>query len=695
MTEIRASISLRDNFSAVLRSIKNEQSSFRKDVESTKRAMDKAYKERRELRINNSVAMKAINAVKNKLAPLRNKVVTAVAIKERVTEKLRTVKNKLKSVGKMVVSPVVKIKNAIGAGIGKIKTILGGLTKTVMIPVAIAATAGVAGTTKILGAGFELEKQKLSMEHFIGATNKDLGIEEVKQVAENFTEELRKNANATPFETGEVIQAGSRAIAIANGNTAEAMSLVKLAEDMAAASGGTKSISDAMEALADAKLGEMERLKEFGFKVSAEEFKQKGFEGVSEDLNGFFGGASEKLAKSGSGLLSTIVGKLKSNFADMGLSLVEKLKPFFEGAIDLIDATAPHFEKFSGMMVDGIATGIKAVIGFIPVLKQAFATFKPIAMNLYNAIMPVVQSIMDGLSVMIPAVLPIVESVLTTVTDVISSATPIVTTMVDVISNAVATLAPIFKTIFDEIGEKVGTVLDFVGSQMGWIKDVIENAMPIISSVIETAWSVISPVMDIMISVFQGLWEVVKFVFPAIQGVVETVWSVIQPIIDALAAALGWLADAMKTVGDAVGWVGDKVSAVGGWIGDTAVGVGNFVGGAVSGIGDFFGGLFGGNARGTDSWKGGVTWVGEEGPELIEVPKGARILPSKTSAAIANSTGTLGAPKVSNTLIEKESNVSFSIAKIADSIIIREDADIEKIGEAIFRRVSMAKLVRA
>ncbi|MCB6585331.1 hypothetical protein, partial [Streptococcus gordonii] len=62
------------------------------------------------------------------------------------------------------------------------------------------------------------------------------------------------------------------------------MSLVKLAEDMAAASGGTASVQDAIEALGDAKMGEMERLKSFGFKVSADEFEQKGFKGVSKDL---------------------------------------------------------------------------------------------------------------------------------------------------------------------------------------------------------------------------------------------------------------------------------------------------------------------------------------------------------------------------------------------------------------------------
>lgn len=40
---------------------------------------------------------------------------------------------------------------------------------------------------------------------------------------------------------------------------------------------------------------------------------------------------------------------------------------------------------------------------------------------------------------------------------------------------------------------------------------------------------------------------------------------------------------------------------------------------------------FYGNAAGTDFWKGGWTWVGEEGPELLNLPRGARILSNPDS----------------------------------------------------------------
>jgi len=40
---------------------------------------------------------------------------------------------------------------------------------------------------------------------------------------------------------------------------------------------------------------------------------------------------------------------------------------------------------------------------------------------------------------------------------------------------------------------------------------------------------------------------------------------------------------------------------------------------------------YGNNAAGTDYWRGGWTWVGEEGPELLNLPKGAQILSNANS----------------------------------------------------------------
>lgn len=48
------------------------------------------------------------------------------------------------------------------------------------------------------------------------------------------------------------------------------------------------------------------------------------------------------------------------------------------------------------------------------------------------------------------------------------------------------------------------------------------------------------------------------------------------------------------------------------------------------------------NAAGTDFWRGGLTWIGERGPELINLPRGARVFNNRESMALANQTITIG-----------------------------------------------------
>lgn len=44
------------------------------------------------------------------------------------------------------------------------------------------------------------------------------------------------------------------------------------------------------------------------------------------------------------------------------------------------------------------------------------------------------------------------------------------------------------------------------------------------------------------------------------------------------------------------------------------------------------------NASGADYYQGGRTWVGEEGPEIVELPRGSRIIPNKQASQYSNTT---------------------------------------------------------
>lgn len=62
-------------------------------------------------------------------------------------------------------------------------------------------------------------------------------------------------------------------------------------------------------------------------------------------------------------------------------------------------------------------------------------------------------------------------------------------------------------------------------------------------------------------------------------------------------------------------------------------GLGGLFGGGGSFATDGIGGFgptapIGSNAAGTDNWRGGPTWVGENGPEIVNLPKGAQVIPN-------------------------------------------------------------------
>ena len=229
---ISAVISLKDNFSAGLRGVRREQSSFRREVAQTRKAMDALNRKKMTARLNATQANKAFNALKKntKYIEAKKKLVQIVVAKDMAIDKLKKIQSTMKSIGKAVAKPIVMAKDKATSIIKGIGSKIKALAKGVAVPLSI-ATAGVGMALK---GGMDLEKQEISMRHFMGVGNAGKSSKELDAMSAQYLKELRDNANATPFETGEVIAAGTRALQIAGGNTKEAMGMVKLAEDMAA-----------------------------------------------------------------------------------------------------------------------------------------------------------------------------------------------------------------------------------------------------------------------------------------------------------------------------------------------------------------------------------------------------------------------------------------------------------------------------
>lgn len=76
-------------------------------------------------------------------------------------------------------------------------------------------------------------------------------------------------------------------------------------------------------------------------------------------------------------------------------------------------------------------------------------------------------------------------------------------------------------------------------------------------------------------------------------------------------------------------------------------------------------------ARGTDNWSGGIAQVHEKGGEIIDLPRGTRVYPHDKSVQMARNQG----------------NKTYKIEKFADTIVVREEADIDKIAEKLAEKL--------
>ncbi len=225
-------------------------------------------------------------------------------------------------------------------------------------------------TKSMIDEGSALQQQEVAMTHFLGG-------DEAKSAS--YTKELRENANLTPFSTAEVVAAGTRAVQITEGDTKKGMEFVKLAEDMAALMPG-KTISDAMEALADAQMGEMERLKEFGFKGSKELFdeaqgdlfKMKSMTGRS--LLEMFEGGARKKSETWDGKISTIKGNIQTGLADSGKKIIDALLPALDKLIPVSVELAKRLPEITEAVIRYVTPHIKTAASVIK--NDVVPTFK-------------------------------------------------------------------------------------------------------------------------------------------------------------------------------------------------------------------------------------------------------------------------------------------------------------------------------
>lgn len=153
----------------------------------------------------------------------------------------------------------------------------------------------------------------------------------------------------------------------------------------------------------------------------------------------------------------------------------------------------------------------------------------------------------------------------------------------------------------------VGEIFTFLSNMMQPLTDLLDTA--------DTAPGRLSPVYEVL----HGIAGVLAWIADAANvaiGLVQTLTIVGAPA-------------GLKRIGNALGYGASSgtYSNMQKWQGAGSVSAGNYYNSQTG----RWEGNYGRNAGGTDNWRGGLTWVGEAGPELVDLPMGSKILNAQDS----------------------------------------------------------------
>ena len=192
-------------------------------------------------------------------------------------------------------------------------------------------------------------------------------------------------------------------------------------------------------------------------------------------------------------------------------------------------------------------------------------------------------------------------------------------------------LGQIFAQVFS------GVIISVVTGAVAVVANAISTTIKVITNIVK----IIKNVVKLVKAIFTGDWK----------GAFEAGKNIVKGFVDSFKAIFGGIVKTIKSVGKAISGTFSKIK------------IPHFSGG----------GVVPRRAGGDTNWGGGLVQVHERGGEIMDLPGGTRIYPHDQSVAMAR----------------KEGSKSITVAKLADSIVVREEADIDRITDMFVRKLEL------
>ena len=378
-------------------------------------------------------------------------------------------------------------------------------------------------------------------------------------------------------------------------------------------------------------------------------------------------GASGAAGEAASGRLDNLNGQLtllKSAIESIAIRIGEFVLPYLKQFVEWAQRLADKLNGMSDEQLKAVLKNIALVASIGPML-IAFGKLVKIV-GIVIKVFALVSKAGGFIAVITGPVGLVIAAILVLIGIVL-----LVRKNFDTFKQSLSRFSPVFDRIKAHIHSIKETFTTFLESTKGPREALAKFFEQTLVRAIGTAVGVISSIVGIVVGVVDGVLKVLTGIITFITGVFTGDWSKawegLKMIVNGIATAIGsFFHGVLDGILGIIQNIIDTVAS----IKLPEIPATDHTGRTIGTLPKM--------AGGTDNWVGGLVQVSERGGEILDLPRGTRIYPHDKSVAMARAEG------------RRMSGNNISVNVTGNNFTIREEADINKIGDAIARKLSMA-----
>lgn len=344
--------------------------------------------------------------------------------------------------------------------------------------------------------------------------------------------------------------------------------------------------------------------------------------------------------------MDQLKGALNGVFLKIGIELMPVIKSFTEWVFENMPAISKTFSTVFGV----VSNVVSIAYGFIK--DNLLPIFNSVYLFIRDNITPVFDKLAQTVSAQWPVMQANFEKVFKLIYDVAKTAydfyvvnlLPIFDKLFRFIMDNWPAMQSTFQTVFDAIIQVATMVWEFFRDNIlpifASVFQYINDNWPALQSIFQTTFSVIANVAriawevfnNLLLPILRALWDFIKPTFPLIATAIESAFNIVISVVNAVASAFNAVTSAIvNAINWLKSWNSTKAENKSVTFTETIQRVFTSIGSQAMGT----------NAKGTSYWQGGRTWVGEMGPEIVDLPAGSKVYTADQSRRMAQ-TGELG-----------------------------------------------------